>query len=148
MTSKEFALQVFPNDFCVQRKYVPWMVFSCCLALTGSMLFGLFFGKNEAQNVHIKERAEIVQKFAVIMSEKDTQIDKLTGVLIATQRLHVEKLTQMDETVRQVATFLGKQGKVVGMAPADIERLESHVKKLQQQVLDVQVEQQRIGAKR
>jgi hypothetical protein len=112
------------------------------------MLFSMFFGKNEAQNIHNKERREIVKNFAVIMAEKDVQIANLTGVLVSTQKLHVEKLTKMDDTVQRVAAFLSKQGRAVGMAPRDVELLESHVKELQEQVLAVKAEQQLIGAKR
>ncbi len=104
--TKSFMDSVFTSDIYIRRSNVPVFVMTCLMALAGSMLFGMYFAKQEAQALHAKERAELVDNFASIMKDKDEQIDGLTNVLIVNQKSHDKKLDAIGGTTREIAHFL------------------------------------------
>ena len=126
--TKSFMDSVFTSDIYIRRSNVPVFVMTCSMALAGSMLFGMYFAKQEAQALHAKERAELVNNFASIMKDKDEQIDGLTNVLIVNQKSHDNKLDSIGDTTREIAHFL-----LSSPQPART-KLEGRVKELQQAV--------------
>lgn len=129
--TKSFMDSVFTSDIYIRRSNVPVFVMTCLMALAGSMLFGMYFAKQEAQALHAKERAELVGNFASIMKDKDEQIDGLTNVLIVNQKSHDKKLDAIGDTTREIAHFLLNSPQP---ARIKLERLEERVKELQQAV--------------
>ena len=129
--TKSFMDSVFTSDIYIRRSNVPVFVMTCLMALAGSMLFGMYFAKQEAQALHAKERAELVGNFASIMKDKDEQIDGLTNVLIVNQKSHDKKLDTIGDTTREIAHFLLNSSRP---AKIKLERLEERVKELQQAV--------------
>ena len=132
--TKSFINSVFTSDIYIRKANVPVFVMTCVMALAGSMLFGMYFAKQEAQAVHIKERGELVKNFASIMKDKDEQIDGLTNVLIVNQKAHTEKLNKIGETTTQLAVFLTSNALPSRFDKEKLERLEEHVEELKQAV--------------
>lgn len=132
--TKSFMDSVFTSDIYIRKANVPVFVMTCLMALAGSMLFGMYFAKQEAQTVHAKERSELVNNFASIMKDKDEQIDGLTNVLIVNQKAHTTKLDKIGETTTQLAMFLTSNALPSRIDKVKLERLEEHVKELQQAV--------------
>lgn len=132
--TKSFMDSVFTSDIYIRRSNVPVFVMTCSMALAGSMLFGMYFAKQEAQALHAKERAELVNNFASIMKDKDEQIDGLTNVLIVNQKAHTEKLDKIGETTTQLAIFVASNAAPSRIDKAKLERLEEHVEELKQAV--------------
>ena len=130
-STKSFMDSVFTSDIYIRRSNVPVFVMTCSMALAGSMLFGMYFAKQEAQALHAKERAELVNNFASIMKDKDEQINGLTNVLIVNQNSHDKKLDAIGDTTREIAHFLLNSPQP---ARIKLERLEERVKELQQAV--------------
>ena len=101
---------VFTSDIFIRQSNVPVFVATCTLALAGSMIFGMYFAKQEAQSLHGKERAELVSHFALIMKTKDEQLEGITNVLIVNQEVQISKLTRINETADRIASLLDTTG--------------------------------------
>lgn len=133
VTTKSFIDSVFTTDIYIRRPNVPVFVATCIMALAGTMLFGMYFARQEAQAVHAKERGELVNNFASIMKEKDNQVDGLTNVLIENQRRHAEKLDKIAEKTNAIAMVLST-GAVLGAEDREkLMKLDATVRQLQQQ---------------
>lgn len=138
MTMTDFKESVFSTDILIAKPNVPVFVAICILALVGSALFGIFFGRQEAQNVHLRERASIVKNFATVMEGKDTQIKDLSGVLIEAQRSQTLILREIKKTNDIVAIYLDARVRGETMSVADSAKLREHVKELQERLDSVQ----------
>lgn len=130
-STKTFLDSVFTSDIYIRRDNVPVFVMTCLMALAGTMLFGMYFAKQEAQALHAKERAELVSNFASIMKDKDEQIDGLTNGLIVNQKAHAKKLDAIGATTTEIAVYLLNSTQPT---KAKLEKLEEKVRELQQTV--------------
>lgn len=138
MTMTDFKESVFSTDILIAKPNVPVFVTICVLALVGSALFGIFFGRQEAKNVHLRERASIVKNFAVVMEGKDTQINDLSGVLIEAQRSQKLILREIKKTNDIVAIYLDAHVRGETMSVEDRAKLREHVKEIQDRLDSVQ----------
>lgn len=134
MNIAEFKDSVFTSDVIISKPNVPIFVLICCLAMGGAMLFGIFFGRQEAQSVHLKERGEVIKSFTAVMAEKDLQIQTLTGVISKTQKIQSQQLAEINSATQGVAEFLHAYAKRSNMPPEDFERLEAHIGTLKSKV--------------
>lgn len=139
--TESFMNSVFTTDIYIRRPNVPVFVATCLMALAGSMLFGMYFAKQEAWGVHQRERQELVTNFAVIMKDKDDQIEGLTGILIVNQKEQGAKLAKISDTTVQIAMFLASSELSSKIDKARLNQLDAAVKHLQE-VADVPVSQQ------
>ena len=119
---------LFTDEFKVKKEYMPWFALSCCIALCGSMLFGIFFGGREAANVHQAERIQLTTNFAKITEEKDIQIKNLTEVIIELQKKHLQSAYQMTDSDLRVEKYLIRESIKLGIDGPEVDELRRHVR--------------------
>ena len=118
---------LFTEEFKVKKEYMPWFAFSCCIALCGSMLFGIFFGGREAQSAHQVERILLTTNFARVAQEKDIQIKNLTDVIMELQKKHLVTAHQMKDSDLRVEKYLVRESIKLGIVGPEVDELRRHI---------------------
>ena len=118
---------LFTEEFKVKKEYMPWFAFSCCIALCGSMLFGIFFGGREAQSAHQIERIQLTTSFARVAQEKDIQIKNLTDVIIELQKKHLITTQKISDSDLRVEKYLVRESMRLGIVGPEVDALREHI---------------------